>query len=211
MATSGDLVTTIISDLGRNDTSLSDIVLLDVQSAVAEYESYRFHFNEQIMSITLSSTDTYALSLFAAVGSGVSDIIEVDEMILQVSPTRTYPLDERPYGVVAMLQANGITGYPRDFCIYNQAAIIYPKPNQVYTLAMSAHVKLTPITDFSANNAWTNDASNLIRNAALKRLWGRRFRDMEAAQAVAMAEQNALQALQHRATALSGSTLTPYI
>ena len=65
MSSVGDLTTVIISDLGRGDTSLSDIILTDIRSSISQYENERFYFNEQFLTATFSATDTYALNLWA--------------------------------------------------------------------------------------------------------------------------------------------------
>jgi len=213
MATAGNLCTTIISDLNRGDVSISDTVLIDIQSSIRDYESQRFYFNEQLLTATLSATDTYALSLFDASGSGVSDIVEVDFMEIVINSTRNYKLEELTIADLAALSSNaqGIMGYPTHFAVWNQSIKIYPEANSNYTGRLWAHVKLTPISAFSDSNAWTNDASELIRNAALKRLWGRKFRDYDAAQAAERGEQAALLALQRRTEALSGQRLAGYL
>lgn len=213
MASASDLVTTIISDLNRADTSLSDIVMIDVLSSIRDYEAYRFFFNETTLALTLTATDTYALSLFAAAGSGVSDVIEVDGLDVTAGG-RTYELDERGARYVLDLQGLGQTGNPSYFATFNQSILINSTPNLVLTGTLTAHVKFAD-TSISSSNAWTNVASELIRNATLKRLWGRKFRGadgaMEAAQAAAVGEQAALAALQRRTDALSGSSMEPYI
>jgi hypothetical protein len=212
MATVANLCTTIIGDLQRADTSLSDIVLIDIQSSIRDYETQRFYFNEKLLSVTLSATDTYALSIYAAALSGVSDVIEVDGLDVSIS-SRTYSLRElTPRDLIAR-QGNGLTGNPSFYAIFNQSVCIESKPTPAVVSTMMAHVKFTEIAagGFSTTNVWTNDASELIRNATLKRLWGRRFQNMEAAQAAAIAEASALKALQRRTDAVAGSTLAGYL
>lgn len=216
MATVGNLVTTIIGDLRRVDASLSDIVLVDIQSSIREYETHRFYFNEQKMSITLSATDTYALSLFAAAGSGVSDVIEVDWMNIQVATNRTYILDEVTSQTLDMVSGGttSLTGYPQMYTVFNQAIRIYPMAASTgLTSSIFGHVKFTEIAAgaFTATNPWTNDASDLIRNATLKRLWGRRYKDYDAAKACQLAELDSLRALQRRTEALSDQRLAGYL
>jgi len=212
MATVGNLCTTIIGDLNRGDTSISDIVLIDIKSAVRDYETHRFYFNEQDISITLSATQTYLLSAVAAAGAGVSDIIEVDVFEVTVNG-RTYCLREKTWSELKHLDSGVSTlqGYPMYYSYWAQAVKIYPLPNGVYTGIISAHVKFTELAAMSDTNAWTNDASELIRCGALKRLYGRRFQDYTAAQAMQIAEDAALAALQRRTDATTGSTIQGYL
>ena len=54
----GALCSLIITDLARNDTSLSDVLLPYIQSSVIDYETDRFWFNEVNLSLTISATNT---------------------------------------------------------------------------------------------------------------------------------------------------------
>lgn len=213
MATAGNLVTTIIGDLARSDTSLSDIVLIDIMSSIRDYEQTRFYFNEQEISVSLSATDTYALSLFAAAGVGVADIIEIDSMTVAISATRSYELTERTARELQAMQGNGIVGNPSYYAVFGQSLLIETKPTPTVLGVMCAHVKLTEIVagGFSTTNVWTNEASELIRNATLKRLWGRRFRDPESAQMAAAAERDALMALKRKTEGLSGNSIEAFL
>lgn len=215
-ATAGDLCTTIISDLGRSDASMSDVVLLDIKSAIRDYEAQRFYFNEQLLTVTLSATDTYALSLFTPSGAGVSDVIEIDNFDVVINTSRKYRLTELTMRDFIEVSANssGNQGYPQFFSLWNQAIKIFPLANAVgYTGEMWAHVKLTEIAagGFATSNAWTTDASELIRNATLKRMWGRRYRDFDAAKAAAVLEIDALNALRRRTGALAGNVISGYL
>lgn len=214
MATISALITTIISDLARSDPSLSDIVLIDVKSSIRDYEAHRFYFNERKLSITLSATNTYALSLFVATDGTLGDIIEIDKVSVLVSGgVRRYTLDETDYGTMRDNDygPGAPAGNPGRYAIYNQSLIIDTFPNQVITGTIDCHVKFVDPITTASDNPWSNDASELIRNATLKRLWGRRFRDDSAAQAVAIGEQLALAALQRRTDALSGGTIPGYL
>lgn len=211
MATVGNLCTTIIGDLRRNDTSLSDIVLIDIKSAVRDYEAKRFYFNEKLMAVTLSATIGYSLAAFSTTGL-VADIIEVD-MVSVVNSGRTYQLEEK--STMDWEQISTFfpdIGNPQYYQVYGQNFYVYPASLAVGAVAyMYAHVKFAELSAMSDSNVWTNDASELIRNAALKRLWGRRFRDYDAAQACGIAEQDALKALQRRTEALAGTTVSGYL
>lgn len=212
MSTVSDLCTTIISDLNRGDTSISDTILIDIISSVREYEAQRFYFNERLLPVTVTATNTYALSLFAAAGSGIADIVEVDGIEITVNNSRTYELDLKGAQEILRRQGNLVTGNPSFYAIYNQSVLIETTPSQVLTATMSAHVKLTEIVagGFATSNAWTNDGFELIRNATLKRLWGRKYKDYQAAQAAQVAESSALAALQRKTDALSGSEMGSY-
>jgi hypothetical protein len=214
MATAGNLCTTIIGDLSRSDTSLSDIVLIDIKSAIRDYEAYRFYFNERKLSITLSLTNTYALQLWTATDATLGDIIEVDNMTVLVnSGTRRYLLKEIAYNTMRDNDYGpGLpTGNPERYALFGQSIVLDTFPTPAITGTIDCHVKFADLALMSDSNVWTNDASELIRNAALKRLWGRRFKDMESAQSAAVGEQAALAALQRRTDGLSGGVVAAYL
>jgi hypothetical protein len=139
----------------------------------------------------------------------VADIIEVDGIDITTSG-RTYELSQLGSQDMLRRQGNGYTGNPSFYAIYGQKILIESTPAQALTATMAAHVKFAEVS-ISSSNVWTNDAFELIRNASLKRLWGRRYREFENAAAAAQAEQLTLQALQRRTDALSGSKLTGYL
>ncbi len=214
MATAGNLCTTIIGDLARSDTSISDIVLIDIKSAIRDYEAQRFYFNERKLSISLSSSNTYLLALWVATDATLGDIIEVDNMsVLVNSGTRRYKLNEITYDRMREQDYGpGLpTGNPERYAIFQQSIVIDTFPSPVITGTIDCHVKFLDLSVMADSNPWTNDASELIRNAALKRLWGRRFHDTELAQIAAVGEQLALAALQRRTDALSGGTVAAYL
>lgn len=212
MATAGDLCTQIIGDLQRGDVSLSDIVLVDIKSAIREYENTRFHFNELLMLVTLSATDTYALSLFATAGS-VSDVIEIDNFDVIINSTRKYSLEEVTMRRMIGLNSSGITSYPEFFAYWNQALKVSPVPNAAYVSEMWAHVKFAEIAagGFATTNVWTNEGSELIRYAALKRIWGGRLKDPIQASSAREQEAVQLRALKRKTDGLGGSTIEPYL
>lgn len=213
MATIGSLVTTIIADLGRSETSLSDVVLTDIKSAITEYEGQRFFFNEQLLTLTLTATDHYALSSFAASVSTVSDVIEADNFDVIINSSRKYRLEELTYRDFIEVSANssGNQGYPQFFSIWNRNVYIYPKASSAgYTGELWAHVKFATVS-FSTSDVWSNEAADLIRNATLKRLWGRRYRDLDAARAALVLEQDSLKALQRKTSGLAGNTVSGYL
>lgn len=204
------LTTLVTGDLTRTDITSAQ-VQTDIKSAVRDYEAYRFYFNERAITITISATSTYALALFAAASSGVSDIIEIDNMSVTVTGT-VQDLDEISFREYRQLAINStLTGYPTKYATNGQNVYLYPTPNGTYSVTMDAHVKFTELSAGTDSNAWTLDARELIRCATLKRLWGRLIKDPQQAQMMQEGENQALAALQRRTDALSGHTIAAYL
>lgn len=195
----------ILSDLNNRAAPTSAQMLTEIQASIKDYEAYRFYFNERVCTrATVSGTASYAINLFDP--SGVTDIIEVDQATVTVNTSNIYELDPITYAEYARLQSNTtLTGYPEKYAIFNQTVYLYPTPNGVYTITISAHVRFTEVTTGTDSNAWTADGRELIRRSALKRLYGTLIKDEVQAQLMAVAEQQALASLDRRTDALSGS------
>lgn len=206
-----DLTVLIKSDLARNDVSLSDVILFDIRSAIRDYEAQRFYFNEKAMSVTLSNTNTYVLTLFATAASA-ADVIEVDDVQLNQGGFR-YRMDEIAWDRWVELDMGGITGPPTKYAVFNQSLYVDPMPasGQNYVATMHGHVKYAEVTQGSDSNVWTLDGRELIRNAVLVRMYSRRFKDADLAIAAAQNEQRALAALQRRTDAQSGHIIRGYL
>src|SRR5208282_2954706 len=147
---------TIIQDLNRNDQSLSDIILIDIQSAIREYEAKRFYFNElAYLTINLSSTqNVYPFSLWVTaaqalagapassfqtvdtqgIGGLIDDVIEIDSVQITVGASlstaiRNYTLIEKPYRLLDDLDQGlpTLIGYPQYYAPFQKAIRIYPR------------------------------------------------------------------------------------
>ena len=214
MATISTLQTTIIRDLARGDTSLSDLVLIEIQSAVKEYEATRFYFNERSLSITLSSTNTYALSLWAGTDPALlADIIEVDTMSVLVAGSRRYDLKSIGHDRLRGMdyQPAQPTGNPNYYALWQQSIKIDTYPSPSITGTIDCHVRLVELNAPTDTNAWTTDGLELIRFAAGKRMHAIRYRDYEAAEASAKGEALALAALKRKTDALTSSSMDGYL
>lgn len=197
----------VTGDMIRSD--LTTVAANAILESIRKYEGHRFFFNEATLSVTLSATNTYALSLFAAAGS-VADVIEIDAFEVVVNPSRIYPLTPVSFGEMIELD-NGISGtqsYPQVYTLWQQAVRVYPVPNGTYTGLMSAHVKFTELSAGADSNAWTTDAKELIRCAAQKLIYGRYLKDQQNALTMQQLEMEALHALDRRTDALVPSRMT---
>lgn len=204
------LQTLVTGDMNRSD--LTSVAANAIVESIRKYEGHRFFFNERTMTVTLTATNTYALSLFAAAGlpaASIADVIEVDAFELVVNPTRIYPLTPVSFGEMIELDDGiaSIQGYPQIYTLWQQAVRIYPIPNGVYTGLMSAHVKFTELSAGADSNAWTTDAKELIRCAAQKVIYARYLKDQQNALGMQQLEMEALHALDRRTDALVPSRM----
>lgn len=211
MTTLSSLVAEILRDVNRADLSLTDTVISYVQSAVREHEAERFYFNERSLTITISATNQYALSLFVATDLTLSKIIALDTVTVLVnSSTRRYELRELGYHAMRRqydLQPAQPTGNPTVYAIWQEKMFIDSYPGTAISGTIDAHVQFTQPVSLSYSSPWTNEAYDLIRYGAEKRLHGIRFKDRESAMVAQEAERLALDALRSKTSDLAGSEI----
>lgn len=201
----------VVADLARSDLAAT-VVPDGILDAIREYEGQRFFFNEQLLTLTISATNTYALSLWSSTASlTVSDIIEIDSFRINVGASRSYTLSEETWNYINTIDENSTStsGYPEIFSYWAQAIRIYPMPSAsiAMTGTISAHIKFKELSAGADSNPWTNDAKGLIRAAASRLIAQRYLRDQTVYTGALDAEQRALAGLQRRTEGLSGHRL----
>jgi len=197
------LLTLVTGELNRGDVTSAQITT-EIQSAIRDYEALRFWFNEKSIQFTISATVTYALSTLAAKVSGADDIIEVDDLSVQVSGywQSMQEVTWEEYGVRAV--ATTVTGIPTIYSIFDESLYIWPMPDTTYTGALTAHIKYTELSAGADTNPWCTDARELVRNAALARIFMWRLRDPDNARMAQYGAEQALNFLMRRTDAQSG-------
>lgn len=201
--TRGEVIAQILSEIARNDTSITSFVTQEVLNAVNYYETQRFWFNELRSSFTASSTIYYPLATVAPL------LIEPDVLTVTISGSR-YDLERESFETLEHIDTTGETGYPSRYAIFNQQIRLYPKPNAVYQIDIAGQFKLATLSADADTNAWTTDAADLIIARAEKQLYARRFQDFDAALALDRVEMQALERLNERTNKTLGSgKITP--
>lgn len=208
------LTTLISSDLSRDAAAggpTATQILYDIKASIRDYEAQRFYFNEMTVAETLSQTNCYSLPTWAQNVTGLNDIIEIDEIKVSVNGN-LYRLEEIPYSrFLALTSSATLTGQPTKYAVFGRNVYTYPTPTTEYLAVLSGHVKYNEVTSQSSSNVWTDDGRELIRCATEKRLYGRLIKDLEMAQAMQMAETQALAALQRKSDAQSGHVVSGYL
>lgn len=157
MATYADLIEKIHEDLFlSNHTSQ---ISSAISTAIEVYEPERFWFNEiRATTTTANGQEWYDLP---------SDFLDIDTLTVTVN-NNAYPLLQRDFKTIDdwFITASTYTGYPSDYCIYDEQLRLYPVPNGAYTMTIAYHYKPAALSAGTDSNPWTNDARNLIRFAA---------------------------------------------
>lgn len=165
MATSlTTLKATIASELSRTD--LTTEIAAAISTAIAQYRSKRFEFNELSASFnTVADQESYTSG-----DTGFpTDLGQIDSIRVTVDGNR-YLLEPLAF---EELQARSITttytGAPTAFAWYGQKLYLNPIPDAVYaTLVSYQRRKAAPANDADTSSVWTNEAEALIRHCAKK-------------------------------------------
>jgi len=196
MTTLADLKSRIADDLARTD--LTSQIADEITSAINFYKNKRFYFNE-----TRSSTFATTSGQARYTSSDDADIplfFDLDDVFLEDTDSQTHRLSA--YGIAEMerLQDNSAsTGQPYAYLYHEQTFTLYPVPDAAYTVRpIGAIEKAAPASDGEANNVWMTEAFELLRCRAKRYLAAHVLRDIEMAQVMGAAENEALMELQRR-------------
>lgn len=190
----------IASELHRTD--LSDDIAYAIADAVAHYKTRRFRFNQARSTFNVTSgTERYGTSVIP------SDIVQVDVLSVTVNG-RKYVLREWSNETMERIASTTNTyGQPTAWAWYADEIRFYPIPDATYTVTIQYHKSLAVPSADSSSNAWTNEAEELIRNAAMRRLCMGKLRDPEGAQLAGTYEGEALARLLKEARMVDTGTL----
>lgn len=177
MTTFAVLKARIATELERDD--LTDPIANAVLDAVKEYERERFWFNES-RDLTFSTVAGQRAYTTAA-GAWIPRVITVDDLFLTVS-TQNRPLrKEDPAALELLNDASSPNGEPYAWAWLNDSIILYPTPDDAYTVRAVAHWRLADLSADGDSNAWTTYAEPLIRYRATQLIHQTVSRDAEGA------------------------------
>lgn len=158
MATLGILKQRIADELARSD--LTAQIAYAISDAIKHHERARFYFNEAIDTFTTVDGQEWYSSADA---SWIPDVIAIDSLRITISG-RPWPLQSTTMADMEFLSAGTATeGDPERFCYYRQQIRLYPTPNAARTMTCAFVKRLAELTDDAEDNAWTDDAEELIR------------------------------------------------
>lgn len=161
MADLATLKSRIASEIHRSD--LTDEIAYAISDAVKHYQSKRFAFNQTRGTLTtVSGTEFY---------DDLTDVASIDSITLNINARKTV-LDQWSYGEMERIATTTNTNnQPWAWSWYDEQIRLYPVPDAAYTLTVSYIQKIDVPSSDSSSNIWTNQAEELIRHAAKKRLY----------------------------------------
>lgn len=158
MATFLDMQTRIADELHRTD--LTDRIKLAILSAVAHYERRRFYFSETSFTFsTVAHQEFYGAADNAAIATSPN----IERLNALYFGTR-YPLDKVDWMAIDDKSALA-TSYtrPGEWGYRAKAIRFYPIPDAAYVITAYNVPRLTALSAEGDENAWTDDAEELIR------------------------------------------------
>ena len=173
MPTYIDMITRISDESLRPD--MANQIKLCIQDAVAHYEVERFWFNQfrDRSFATVAGQEFYG----APDHADIPHVLEFDALTLSVGSTR-WPLNKAGYVQIEDWNADASSrGQPTHYAYWGQQIRLYPVPDNIYPVRLSGLFKLPTLVADGDQNAWTNDAEELIRNRAKSILYGQYLRD----------------------------------
>lgn len=200
MATYGEAIDLILTELGRSDTSITAVVEREYLKAIDYYQAERFWFNEARISFTASNTIYYPLSSLSA------HLLEIDQMTV-LNGSTVEELAPCTHSELQAMDASGTTGQPTHWAIFAEQIRLYPKTasGSTYQVDVFGTKKLASLTTSTQTNAWTTEALNLIASRVEKVVSARRFKDYDAAQMYEVSEQQEFDRLKSKTERLGSS------
>jgi hypothetical protein len=204
MATFGDLKGEIATDLRRGN--LGSEIATAVLDAIRDHESERFWFNQTDTAITATlvvgtvdgTNDIVTPANMGLPSSVAREFIKIDKIRSRVAADNTsnwYTLKQTDWHTIEYLYSIKTSGQPAWWAYGtgpNQNVRIFPFPSAAYPLRFFGHFRLPLLVNDTDSNNWTNEAKNLIRYTALRRLFAYPIRNPDEMQSATAAAQGEL-------------------
>lgn len=188
MSTLSQMRSRIADDLDRSD--LSTQIDKAINRAIKYYESYNFWFKETVGTFTTTpSKKSYSAS------DGIpSDIAQIHYMEVKIDD-RDRRINPRTYAYIEDVDPSLYEGYPSSYAWYQEEILLYPVPDETYTVTVSYVKTYSELSTDTDSNDFTTDAEDLIESRATWWVNSRVIKDYEAASVAKAEESEALAAL----------------
>lgn len=168
MTTLGTMKARIATEIARPDITSSDArIAAAINTAIAEYQKERFAFSDMADPSAPPSFNTVANQTVygSAASAFINESFHIDYLNVLIGTTLEMLPRRTPEEVRLLLQSGNVQqGQPECWAFEGQSILIYPSPNQAYTIYMGVHRRVAaPASDVEASNPWMNDAELLIR------------------------------------------------
>lgn len=166
MATYSDMRARIADELANDGDISTAQINYAIQDAIKLYERRGWWFNQKTATLsTVAAQEFYGSADLA----DIPNIVQIDNATVTNSGLKT-PLRAVDFNTIDDIQDGSVTAEPTAFCVYEQEVRFYPIPDAAYTVTLSYVYRLTTLSADGDSNAWTNDAEELIRQCAKRRI-----------------------------------------
>lgn len=167
MASYLDMINRIADELANDGDITTAQIKNAILSSIADYAGEQFWFNEATATFsTVANQELYG----SAALSDIPTIIKILSMRINSTGTFTTYLNGVDNDTIEDIQDGTVKGAPNFYSRFANQIRLYPIPNAVWSIKISYITTLTALSADSDSNAWTNDAEEVIRQAAKKRL-----------------------------------------
>lgn len=176
MSTFGDMQTRIANELKRTD--LTSEIKLAINDAINDYDGNRFWFNEE--RDTTAFTTVQGQEFYTTADAPIiATMRHIDVLTVFVFNSRWVMHFRTPQYMEFQSVNPNWNAIPEDWSYYNETIRLYPIPNGAYPVYISGTIQVSPhpLTDDADTNVWTNEAEQLIRYCAKRKLFTDLIRD----------------------------------
>lgn len=167
MATYGAMQTRIADELVNDGDITTAQIQNAIQSTIADYAGEPFWFNEAVTTFsTVANQELYTSTDLAA----IPNIIKIISMRIPGSGGYANYIPGITNDQIEDIQDGTLFGQPDYYSRFANKIRLFPIPDAVYTIKISYIATLSTLSADSDTNAWTEDAEEVIRQGAKKRL-----------------------------------------
>lgn len=188
-----DLMADIADDCDDTTGEYGPAILKAVQGAQRDCERSTYYFNEtrDETFVTVVGQDWYG----AAANANIPTLVRIQYAFCEDSGQRSILRREVPEVLEILTDTSGSNGEPYCWTYFNQQIRLYSIPNAVYTIRLQlGPYRLIPLVNATDNNAWLDEAYDLLKERAKYRLYMNTLKDAGLASAAlnAFNEQDAM-------------------
>lgn len=141
-----------------------------IATAISEYQYQRFRFSD--IDPANPTTFNTVPGQYVYTNPLIATIHKIDYLNIAIGNTLQQLGQVTPEEQHLNIQLFNQSGFPSSFAYEGNSFILYPVPDQIWTLYLGAHLDVSaPAADDTANNVWMTVAELLIRCRAKYELY----------------------------------------
>lgn len=187
MSNYADMRSRIVDELANDGAITASQVNYAIKDSIKFYERRSWWFNVQMVTFYTTANGEYYVS---TPPDTFEDIIEIQSMIITSSGVKS-PLVSVVNSNIDDSQTGQVLGVPRYYSRTANKLRFCPIPNDSFRVDMTYVYKLAELTADADENAWTDEAEELIRQGAKRRIALNYFHAEDVAARCAGLEQEA--------------------